>query len=83
MEFEEEFKFPEFAELGNIENWAHLPAQIQKLGRVTLWVDPSLNEETREAKLAELQENDPEVDRLRGINEDRRRGYMHNGISLR
>ena len=28
IEYEEEFKMPEFAELGNVENWSHLNPNI-------------------------------------------------------
>lgn len=45
VEFEEEFKMPEFAEFATLDNWVHLPPAILKLGRVTHWVDPNLNEE--------------------------------------
>jgi len=30
LEFEEEFKMPEFAELANPETWIHVPAMILK-----------------------------------------------------
>jgi hypothetical protein len=43
-----------------------------KLGRITPWVDPSLSEEAKQAKLDELNEQDPELERLKGINDDRR-----------
>lgn len=51
----------------------HVPPQIMKLGRITPWVDPSLSEEAKQAKLDELNEQDPEFERLKGINEDRRK----------
>jgi hypothetical protein len=47
VEFEEEFKLPEFAELAVLDNWVHLPPQILKLGRITHWVDPTLSEEAK------------------------------------
>jgi hypothetical protein len=47
VELEDEFKMPESAELGTLESWVHLPPNILKLGRVTHWVDPSLNEEVK------------------------------------
>jgi len=47
IEFEEEFKLPEFAEFASLENWVHVPPQILKLGRITHWIDPALNEEAK------------------------------------
>jgi len=42
------------------------------LGRITHYVDPNLNEEAKTQKLEELANDDPEVDRLKGLNEDKR-----------
>jgi len=47
LEFEDEFKLPELAELSTAEAWVHVAPNILKLGRVTHWVDPSLNEEAK------------------------------------
>ena len=48
IEFDEEFKMPEFAELGNVENWSHLNPNILQSGRVAHFVD-NPNEEERQA----------------------------------
>lgn len=58
--------------MANLENWVHLPPQILKMGRVSHWFESSLSEEAKQAKQDELNENDPDIDRLRAINEDRR-----------
>lgn len=44
VEFAEEFKMPEFAELANLENWVHFNPYILKLGRSTYYVDPKIAE---------------------------------------
>lgn len=41
------------------------------MGRCSYWVDPSLPEEKREEKLGELAEKDPEIERLKGITEEK------------
>ena len=40
-------------------------------GRASHWVDPALGEEEKENKLAELADKDPEIERLKGISEER------------
>lgn len=54
-----------------METWVHLYPALLNLGRCSYWVDPSLSEEKREEKLAELAEKDPEIERLRGIGEEK------------
>jgi hypothetical protein len=41
------------------------------LGRCSHWVDPSLPEDKKEEKLAELSEKDPEIERLKAISEEK------------
>lgn len=67
---EEEFKLPEFAELLNLETWCHTYPFLLKCGRSDYFVDNSIPEEERDAKLEIMKEEDPEVPRLRGITED-------------
>lgn len=50
IEINEEFKFPEYSELSNLENWVHLNPNILNAGRVTHFIDPSLPDEEKEAK---------------------------------
>ena len=47
----------------------HLHPCLQKQGRTSVYVDPKLSEEDREAKKAEIQEADPDtqIERLRDI----------------
>ena len=54
MDFEEEFKLPEVAELGSLEAWVHLNPHILLQGRCSYYVDPKLSEEQKEALNAEL-----------------------------
>lgn len=46
------------------------------MGRSTHYVDPLLQEAEREEALAKIQESDPKIERLKGINEDKR-NYFH------
>lgn len=62
-----------------LDNWVHLPANILESGRTTHYVDPSLGEEERETLLAELEEKEAIVERLRSITEDK--PYEYNGYS--
>lgn len=62
---------PEQAELASLENWIHLNANILQAGRVTHFVNPSLNEEERQAAIDALNEADAEIERLKPINEDK------------
>ncbi|CAD8061697.1 unnamed protein product [Paramecium sonneborni] len=70
LEFVEEFKIPEFAELQNPDSWVHVPAQILKQGRITLYTD-GLSEEAKNALLEANPDIDSETTRLKGIAEDR------------
>lgn len=42
-----------------------------QLGRCSHFVDPKTPEEQIEAKMAELAEKDPEVERLKGLTEEK------------
>ena len=48
----------------------HQHPHLLTLGRTTHWVDPTLNEEQKEAASAELTEKDPENERLKGISDE-------------
>jgi hypothetical protein len=52
------------------------------LGRTTHWVDPTLNEEQKEAASAELTEKDPENERLKGISDEKRKTKQKSLILL-
>jgi hypothetical protein len=71
VDFEEEFKLPEVAELASLDSWVHLNPHILNQGRCSYYVDPRLTEEQKEALNAELAEKDPLVDRLKGVSEDK------------
>jgi radial spoke head protein 4/6 len=71
IDFEEEFKLPEVAELNSLEAWAHLNPNILNQGRCSHYIDPKLTEEQKEAATAELAEKDPIIERLKGIAEDK------------
>ena len=60
-----------FTKILKLKNKVHLQSNILSLGRTSHWVDPQLPEEERDAKLAELAEKDPEVERLKGISEEK------------
>jgi hypothetical protein len=47
------------------------------LGRCSHWVDPSLPEDKKEEKLAELSEKDPEIERLKAISEEKCIFFFH------
>lgn len=61
VEFDEEFKMPELAELANIENWSFMHPQILNSGRVTY--PQELTEEERDL----LKESDPQAERFVAI----------------
>jgi len=69
LDFEEDVKYPPLEELNNIENWAHFHQNILQAGRLN-HLDPDVPEEEKDAKMADLLEADPMVERLRGITED-------------
>lgn len=71
VDYAEDFKMPEFAELSNLENWLHFNPNILKQGRATYYVDPKVPEDQREELLAKLAESDPKIERLKAINEDK------------
>ena len=71
VEFEEEFKLPEVAELNSLESWVHRNPHLLLQGRCSHFIDPTLSEEQKEALTAELAEKDPVVERLRGVADDK------------
>lgn len=59
IDFEEEFKLPEVAELNSLDSWVHLNPNVLNQGRCSHFIDPKLSEEQKEALTAELAEKDP------------------------
>lgn len=54
VDYAEDFKMPDFAELSNLENWVHFNPYILKQGRATYFVDPKLPEDQKEEFLTKL-----------------------------
>ena len=72
IEFEEEYKYSvDYNELKTLAYWVHLHPALCKIGRCSHYVDPNLNAEDKEAQLAKLGEEDPELERLKGIEEEK------------
>ena len=71
LEFEEEYKHPDFSELPNPETWVHSHPDILKAGRIA-HLEPDLPEEEKQAKLDEMNTDDPVNEKLKAITEDKR-----------
>ena len=54
LDFEEQFKSPEVAQMNSLDGWVHLNPHIQIQGRCSHYVDPGLSQEQKEAVTAEL-----------------------------
>jgi hypothetical protein len=61
VEFAEEFKLPEFADLANPENWVHLNPYIMGVGRADYYIDPKLTEDQKSELMSRLEETDPKI----------------------
>ena len=72
IDFEEDYKHPEYAELSNPETWVHLHSDILKAGRIT-HLEPELSEEEKQAELDKLNTDDPVNERFKSISEDKRK----------
>jgi hypothetical protein len=59
MKFSEEFSMPGTEELKSLEAWANVSSSILKIGRTTHVAPQGLDDEAREAYLAEQNEKDP------------------------
>lgn len=73
MEFDEEFKMAELAELANLENWSFMHPLVLNSGRVTY--PPELTEEERDA----LKETDPQPELLSSISTAKRKPLNESG----
>ena len=72
IEFEEEYNYSkDYNELKSLGYWVHLHPALCKIGRCSHYVDPSLSTEEKDAYLANLGEVDPEIERLKGIEEEK------------
>jgi radial spoke head protein 4A len=70
IKFSEEFASPAASDLNNVENWVHHYQNILLAGRAEHEI-PNLPEEEVEEAVAALEEKDPFIERLKGINEDK------------
>ena len=70
QKFAEEWSIPSTDELKSLEIWGHAHPVILQAGRIVHMADPKLSEEEKEEYFAKLIEQDPTVDRFRGLNED-------------
>lgn len=69
MKFAEEFAMPSTEELKSLEAWSNVAPSILKNGRTTHMAPDGLDEEAKDAYLAEMGEKDPQVERFRALNE--------------
>ena len=67
----EEFSCPSASELNNIEGWCHKLQNVLIAGR-TEHLAPDVPEDEKEDAIAKLEEKDPSIERLKGINEDKK-----------
>ena len=57
--------------MGALESWLHYPANILHQGRTSYYIDPSLEGEERDNKVADLEAKDPMIERLKPISDDK------------
>jgi radial spoke head protein 4A len=69
MKMTEGFEWKSAEELNNLEEWGNTNAAITNGGRTTHVAPDGLDDEAKEAYLAEQGEKDPLLERFRGINE--------------
>lgn len=67
--------------LKSLEAWQHYPQIILQAGRCSHPEPDIQDEEARNEAIAKLNESDPTVDRLKGINEDKQCEGMDNWTS--
>jgi hypothetical protein len=70
VDINEEFAAPSATDLNSLESWAHSYQNILLAGRAEHEL-PNVPEEERDEAVAALEEKDPFVERLKGINEDK------------
>lgn len=71
VQFNEEFACPSASDLNNIEGWCHKLQNILLAGR-TEHLPPNVPEDEKEDAIAKLEEKDPFIERLKGINDDKK-----------
>lgn len=58
--------------MGKPENWVHFNQYLLKSGRASHFIPKNLDEDAANELKDSLEEKDPNVERLRGITEDKR-----------
>jgi len=71
LEFVEDYKYPTWEELVDPGTWQHYHPNILESGRVRHYIPPTVKEEDKEEYENQLAENDPYLDRLLPITEDK------------
>jgi len=69
MKFTEDFQVPPFEELKSLESWGNLHPIILQAGRVTHSEPEGMEEDAKEAYMADLEEKDKTEERFRAIQE--------------
>lgn len=69
MKMAEEFSVPSTEELNNLEAWGNTQASINNGGKTVHIAPEGMDDEAKEAWVAEMSEKDPAVDRFRALNE--------------
>ena len=69
MKMAEEFAIPSTEELNNLEAWGNTQASILNAGRTVHIAPEGLDDEAKEAYIAEIGEKDPAVERFRPVQE--------------
>lgn len=72
IERNNEYTYPGYEDLINLENWVHVNPALLKGGRASHFIPKSLSEDARAELLAKLEEKDPYIERLRPITADKR-----------
>lgn len=69
--YAEDFTVPTVpTDLTSLEVWAHQHPNILLAGRITHLLPKGLSEEEKDEKMAKLAEEDPVLERYKGLNED-------------
>jgi len=69
MKQAEEFAVPPTEELNNLEAWGNVQPQINQSGRTVHIAPEGLDDEAKEAYIAEMNEKDPALEPFRALNE--------------
>lgn len=73
IERNNEYTYPGYEELVNLDNWVHVNPALLKSGRASHFIPKSLSEDARGELQGKLEEKDPYTERLKPITGDKRR----------